>query len=501
MVGGRLVVVAGASVAAWSDHVSVLRAAGADNILIVANAWGAGPVPDATTVVVEAPNGLSTMEQIRSDNRFLADPPIEVVDALDEFDPGREALVLGSFLNTSPHLAGRRFVSHRRPEWVALEDKVVVDAFWDRAGIAHQPSAVVSLDEAVGASATIDRGAGTVWAADAREGFHGGASQTYWVADDASLDAALEGLRPVCDRVRVMPFLDGIPCSIHGIVLPDGVAVFRPVEMVTLRRDREFVYAGCATYWDPPDEVRAEMRSIASITGARLADELGFRGAFTVDGVVASDGFWPTELNPRFGAGLMTIARARGAPILLVNDLVVGGHDLGRTAAAIEEGLLTLADDHRGGGTWIGGLSHGAERSTRGASRADDGTWRWSEGDVHEPSGRVTSGVVTIGPGLVRCVYDPDHTPIGPSTAPRACEFWRFVDRELDTASGALTPAPDISAESCAKSRHPGGSLIAADHFRRAMSERPSSGRFAHRFEPSGGQGGDRVVDAIDGHQ
>ncbi len=435
LVGGRLVVLAGANAAVWAEHVPVLRDAGAADILVVASARGAGPAPHATTVVVEARSGMSMMEQIRFDSDFLADPPAEVIAALDEFDPRSEAVVLGSFLNTNSHLEGRAFVSHRRAEWVALEDKVVVDAFWDRAGISRQPSMVVALDEAASASTSIDRGAGTVWAADAREGFHGGASQTYWVADDTSRDAALDALEAVCDRVRVMPFLDGVPCSIHGIVLPDGVAVFRPVEMVTLRRGREFVYAGCATYWDPADEVRDHMRSIARVAGSRLAEELDFRGAFTVDGVVCADGFWPTELNPRFGAGLNVIARASGLPILLANDLVVGGHDLGRSAAAIEQELLELADARRGGGTWMAGLEHDAAPGSRHVVRDDAGVLMWSEDGLGD--------AVTIGGSFVRCVYDVDHTPVGPSSATRACEFWSFVDREVGSAIGPLTPAPD----------------------------------------------------------
>ena len=32
-----------------------------------------------------------------------------------------------------------------------------------------------------------------------------------------------------------MPFLDGVPCSIHGMVLPDGTAALRPVEIAMLR--------------------------------------------------------------------------------------------------------------------------------------------------------------------------------------------------------------------------------------------------------------------------
>jgi hypothetical protein len=234
-----------------------------------------------------------------------------------------------------------------------------------------------------------------------------------------------------------MPFLDGVPCSIHGIVLPDGVAVFRPVEMVTLRRGREFVYVGCATYWDPADEVRDHMRSIARTAGRTLAAELDFRGAFTVDGVVCADGFWPTELNPRFGAGLNVIARASGLPILLTNDLVVGGHDLGRTAEAIEQELLELADARRGGGTWMGGLTHEAEPDVRHVVRDDDGVVRWSDDGLGD--------AVTIGAGFIRCLYDAERTPVGPSSAPRACEFWSFVDRELGAGTGRLTPAPDPS--------------------------------------------------------
>lgn len=437
--GGRRVVLAGGPAAAWTEHVATLRAAGVSDLFVVASRVGAGAPPDVPCVIVAGPTGSSIMDGIRADNAFLADPPAEVLAALDQFDPGVDALVLGSFLNTTSHLAGRPFASYRRPEWVALEDKVVIDAFWDRAGIDRQPSVVVPLARAASASTSLDRGDGTVWAADAREGFHGGATQTYWVADGASLTEARSRLAEVCDRVRIMPFLDGIPCSIHGIVLPDGVVTLRPVEMVTLRRGHEFVYAGCATFWDPPDEAREQMRAIIRKVGAQLADEVGFQGTFTVDGVVADDGFWPTELNPRFGAGINTIARAAGLPILLVNDLAVGGHDLGRSAADIETELLAIADGGRGGGTWMGGLEHGLEVAERPVALGSNGDWRWADAG----SGGPILGTVTAGSGFVRCTYDRATTAVGPATAPLACAFWSFVDREAGTSLGALTPAPD----------------------------------------------------------
>ena len=101
------------------------------------------------------------------------------------------------------------------------------------------------------------------------------------------------------DRVRIMPFLEGIATSIHGIVLPDGVVALRPVEMVTLRRGHELRYSGCATFWDPPDEVREEMRDVARRVGERLRTEVDFRGAFTHRrrgdvGRVPADGAEPT---------------------------------------------------------------------------------------------------------------------------------------------------------------------------------------------------------------
>jgi hypothetical protein len=435
--GGRRVVLAGGHAATWTEHIGLLSDAGVEDLLVVATEGsGSGPLPDVPTVVVEPPAHLSLMEQIRFGDRMLAEPPGSVLAAVRGFDPDGTALVLGIFLNTSRELDGRPFLSARRPEWVALEDKVVVDEFWDRAGVARQPARVVALLDAERTACDLDRGDGTVWAGDAREGFHGGASQTYWVRDDASLARAIDGLRAVCDQVRVMPFVEGIPCSIHGIVLPDGVVVLRPVEMVVLRRDSEFVYAGCATYWDPSQDARTQMRAVARRVGEQLAAEVGFRGTFTVDGVVGSDGFWPTELNPRFGAGIMTIARASGLPLMLVNDLVVAGHPLGRCASTIERELTEQADASRGGGTWIGGVTPEFDAHARLVERDDDGRWRW--GSPASPTGTI-AGRVTAGSGFVRCVYERDATPIGPPTAPRAAGFWSFVDDELATGTGGLT--------------------------------------------------------------
>jgi hypothetical protein len=221
---------------------------------------------------------------------------------------------------------------------------------------------------------------------------------------------------------------------VHGIVLPDGIAVLRPVELVTLRRAADLVYAGCATYWDPSPTVRAQMRAITLRAGAQLREEVGFRGTFTVDGVAAEDGFWPTELNPRFGAGIMTIARGTGIPMVLVNDLIVAGHDIGVSAAELETYVLAHGDERRGGGTWMGGLEHDLELVDRPVS-FDGEVWSWADEDD------AVAGHVTAGGGFVRCVYDRRATPIGPSTAGRAVAFWDFVADEAGVETTGLSPA------------------------------------------------------------
>src|SRR5690606_8934972 len=122
------------------------------------------------------------------------------------------------------HLDGRPFVAFRRREWVALEDKTNIDALLDRAGVARAPSAVVPVAEAARARHELDAGDGTVWAVDATAGFHGGATGTRWVVDDADAERAARELGAIGRHIRVMPFLEGVATSIHGVVLPDGVA-------------------------------------------------------------------------------------------------------------------------------------------------------------------------------------------------------------------------------------------------------------------------------------
>ena len=280
-----------------------------------------------------------------------------------------------------------------------------------------------------------------MWAADARDGYHGGASLTRWVTDDAEAAAVTAELAPHCDRVRIMPFLDGIATSVHGLVLPDGVVALRPVELVTLRHGHELRYAGCATFWDPPAAVREQMREAARRVGEQLRAEVDFRGAFTLDGVATADGFRPTELNPRFGAGLNVITRGLAdVPLHLVLDLVVAG------IAAADRCRRAGGRDPRLGRR-LARRRHAGRSACRRGSRSTTARSATSTGTgAGPPTASRPTPRSSAGPGFARVDFDPARTPVGPSVGQRAADFWRFADAELGTAVGPLEAPVDVLA-------------------------------------------------------
>jgi hypothetical protein len=458
---GRKVVVTGGPLAAMTEVCRRLRELGAERPFLLATGVGTGEVPgpdEAEWCVVEV-RAPDVIAEIRAAMRLLRLLPEDVVEALDRWDPGREALVLSPMFNELAEIAGRRVYGPRRAEWRRLEDKVVVDALWDDLGVTRAPSEVVPAEAAAlrAAAGRIDRGAGTAWAGDARQGFNGGAFCLRWVRGEADAAEAVAFLAARCDRVRVMPFLEGIPCSIHGVVFPDGVASFRPVEMVTLRRpgSNRLRYSGAATFWDPPAADREVMRDLARRVGAGLRERVGYRGAFTVDGVLAAEGFLPTELNPRLGAGLsMMTSGLPGLPVGLLDRALIEGEALAYGPGDLERQVLQAADRTRAGGAWTvtdrgpGTLEPGppggeATDATREVPVAfEDGACRPAA------EGRQGDGMLSFGPsgvgGFVRLALDPARVPAGPPVAPLAVAGFALADERFGTGIGPLEPARPV---------------------------------------------------------
>jgi hypothetical protein len=370
---------------------------------------------------------------IHANNRATRNPPGHILERIERFDPEHDALVIGDFLNDAPDLCGRPFLAHRRPEWVALDDKTVIDAFWDRCGVERAGSTIVeaSVGSARAAFDHVDRGDGVVVNADAMDGWTGGGSGVRWARTVDDVATTLAGWTGSGRRVRLMPFLEGIPCSVHGIVLPDVGIALRPVEMVTLRDPNGgFFYAGCATFWDPPEADREHMREVARTVGARLREEASYRGPFTIDGVMTREGFRPTELNPRNGAGLARSAGTSGLPLQLMFDALVGEVDLDWRAADLERLLIERFDSDRWGGTWRA-VSVRCEPAVDQPLTIDGVDVTWGVGP--SPLG-----------SFFRSSFDASTAPIGRPAAPVAAKVWAEWNSRFDLGLPPLSAAPDV---------------------------------------------------------
>jgi len=416
--------------------VTTLRVLGAARPFVLAAGHGAGSPPlaeDCAWHVLES-GGSDMIEAIRAYDRLLARLPAEAREAIDRYDPDGVATVWGggALVTARGRLDRRPATGTRAPQWSALEDKVVVDEVWDAAGVRRAPSEVVAAERAAlaAAAARLDRGAGTVWAGDARQGVNGGAVFVRWVRDEDGAAEAAEFLSARCDRARVMPFLEGIPCSIHGMVLPDRTIAFRPCELATLREagTNRFLYAGMATFWDPPAADRDAMRAVAVRAGETLRRVHGYRGAFGIDGVLTEDGFRPTELNARYCGHTLVARSLPELPLGVVNAAVVAGAAHDYRSAALEAVVVEAADTAR----------QGAIQSVT--------TTRFTATTTHAtPYGDVVAGPSGVG-GFLRLGLAPERVPVGPPVGPRGVALFAWADAELGTAFGPLEAARPVRA-------------------------------------------------------
>jgi hypothetical protein len=450
---GRRVILKHEVIAATTETVRLLRSLDATDVLVIATSGqglGELPNPDEARCIsldIAPPRDANMVQAIRAGNAAIANLPAWVRAEVDRFDPDRSALVIGDFLNESVDLAGRPFGAYRRPEWLALDDKTIIDTLWDRVGVPRADSAIVDATPATVAKVfrTLNRGDGVVLAIDAVDGWTGGGMGTRWAPTTADIETALDGWQGPGRTVRVMPFLEGIPCSIHGIVFPATTIALRPVEMVTLRRaDHTFFYAGCSSFYDPTDADRAAMRSLARRVGDTLRSEVGFRDAFTIDGVMTADGFRPTELNPRNGAGLTTMLRGLNPPFplqLLLDVLGTDASNINWHEEELEALLLDEFDAHRSGGTWRA-LPGVRDAQADIALVYDGARVRATEGaEPHDMT-------YAIGPSptgsFLRARFVSDRTPVGPSSAPLAAAVWTYLDEQLALGIGPVTAARNV---------------------------------------------------------
>lgn len=430
--------------------ISGLRERGAGPCLAIAAARGTGTGPDPEwgpePIVFDVEAG-SMMQGIWKSQELLANLPVDAIERIDAFDPAHQARVIGTIFDDGADVGGRRKFGRRRDEWRALEDKVVIDALWEELAIPHAPYAVVdaNLEALTEAARRLDQGLGTVWSGDSTSGFHGGAEFTRWVATSELAEEAAAHLSSRCRRARVMPFLEGIPCSIHGIVFPDWVLAGRPCEMLVMRHPgtSRLRYATAASFWDPPDIHRDSMRAMTRRVGAHLRDTVDYRGAFTIDGIMTRDGFVPTELNPRFGGALGLLVAGLDLGLIYVDLALMEGVDVDWNPQRLEEIIIENADEERRGhSNMIFELE--TTETTRLGLKEDRGQWSVVDDD-EDADVSVLRGPAAAGT-YVRLSFSPDKTPVGPSTAPRAAAVLRKLDDLWNLGIGEVESARDLHA-------------------------------------------------------
>lgn len=437
-----------AAATAW---VRLLKSWGAPRPFVLSGWKGGGQIPsseEAELHLLDLPPQANFMEAINAFERALDDLPAKVLQAIRAWDPDGKTRVLGPFFARANAIDGRTFLGGRPRSWQDLEDKTIIDDLWDKSGTNRSefrivPPVLAKLEQA---HLEMDQGLGTVQTADSREGFHGGASYLRWVRTPEEQQEAYELFEPMSDRVRVMPFLEGIPCSIHGMVFPDTTVAFRPMEMVVLRRPEssKLLYARAASFWNPPEQRRAEMRATACRVGDYLRDTYHYRGVFTIDGVMTSEGFLPTELNPRFGAALAVMVSGLGlaSHLIFLNYLLIEGADLKFHPAELEQEIVAFADRVRAGrvGFIHPGVPQISESLDYWVSRNEAG---WSECPEDIAMARVLLDPTEN--GTLLNIHFMDRTPIGLSVAPWTCELCAWVDAIHELGIGALIPAKDMN--------------------------------------------------------
>ncbi len=414
--------------AAGSALVRELASVGAAVRLAVAGGVdrdSAPPMPYTFCCAEHAPGG--------DFESLLTHPPPAMATWFDAVDPGGDVRLLGTTFTRVAEVCGRPVHGWRRPEWAAWEDKTRIDERLRRIGVPAPRSAVLpaSSREVRDRCVRLDGGFGIVLAAGAA-GEKGAASRLRWIRDLDGLDAALAWARETSAEVRVAEFKRGIPCSILGMVLAQGVAVFDPIEIVTLKDHvtGRFVFCGSSTWWRAERGAHEMIRRCARSAGQALAESAGYRGIFSLDGIVAAEGFLATEVNARHASGLGLGAAWPEFPVRLLN----------RAVQQRDESLLNLSPSHleRCFVEAIAGQPSWSVRVPRAATPAD----------LAEPASVAAEGIhmrCRTRPDSVE-VVDPGPLEIGDAIGPRVAALARALGGGRLTSFDAEPPPSCLAA-------------------------------------------------------
>lgn len=310
-VAGRDFVLMGAPMPTIERDARLLEALGARQVLRIGSRASFEPAPaDRLHVYVDDVLAHDPRERFSRWEAFLAEPTREVRDAVDRFDPAGTAQLVAFRPLVVDHFGDRELPGARRPSWARFERKTQALALFDATRTPHPPMTVLDVRdvpksqfrEISYARAFKGRnGSGAVWSADPLDGPASGARFVRRARNNEEISSAYQYFSMSAGSVLVTPFVEGIPCSMHGFVTKAGTAAFRSIESVVLRRGPRFSYAGAASRWQAPPDVQSTMQECAKRVGEWLHENLGYRGGFTLDGILGESGFVANEVNTRPG--------------------------------------------------------------------------------------------------------------------------------------------------------------------------------------------------------
>lgn len=439
----RSVVLVGAVAGRLSHIAGQCFELGAQRVLIVASessGLGCEGLPPLTRVIAPISHMSDSVDSATGARSSVA-------QALQDFDPERKALVVSDGAPASRAFPGRTvlnpgFLSRTRLER-KLSGESILEAVSNRTDLVRVleltgPDIYRKCEE-------VDLGDGVVLASDPPHSPGTGGSHVRWVTSPPEFEAAARDLG-IGTVVRAMPYLRGIPSSMHGLVLDDGILTCPPMQLVNLVRrpralgeSRSFFGAGAATLTHVGALASKRIRAVVMSVGRRLTEIANYRGLYCVDGILTADDFIPTEINMREGSSIgVAFSQQTQLPIQLLNAVASSNLVVGESAARLDRAVA--ASSAPGAAvTWHAFSRPATGLTVEGSRRVAE--WHSSPHTVG-PFVRqiaVTSGVDgRTRQVYVRGIFAGILPPLPPKLLELATEFWRVLGDELGVDSAKL---------------------------------------------------------------
>lgn len=294
---------------------------------------------DAGAHVVQIDLGLAEREtrtRFTAYQRALARPTEQLRTRLDTEDPHGSALVYAGSFTAAASLCARRVIGARSIRHLNAERK---DTQRELFGIRGHVACLDDGLEHVNLPAVVQ--------GIPDHGIAMATSHTYLLPGTADIRRVREltaTLKRDCTQVVTNRFDPGIPCTFYGFITAKSIIDVGPVEALvswdprTLRLHANGILRPLLT----PEHVLRSARVAVHAIAQRLHNQLGYVGAFGVDGVLTGEGYAIHEINPRVCAGfnLLDQLAPQAAPLAAI-DLVL--RELPDMSTVLDPPLAALA--------------------------------------------------------------------------------------------------------------------------------------------------------------